>query len=96
MNASRHLQRRGIGAQAADRCFPDPLVIVEVKARSTKDAGLYAVTPTAQDRIARAAAVLAGRWRLTALPIRFDVVVIGAGWPKHIAGAWDVSLVKHS
>jgi putative endonuclease len=29
------------------------LVIVEVKARNTYDAGAYAVTPTAQERIAR-------------------------------------------
>ena len=35
------------------------LVIVEVKARKTYDAGAYAVTPTAQQRIARAAQVLA-------------------------------------
>lgn len=72
------------------------LVIVEVKARATRDLGLYAVTSTAQDRIARAATVLAGRWRMNALPIRFDVVVVGEGWPKHIPGAWDVSLVRHS
>ncbi|MET0183771.1 MAG: YraN family protein [Caulobacterales bacterium] len=73
------------------------LVIVEVKARASKDAGLYAVTPMAQDRIARAATMLAGRWRLNALPIRFDVVIVGAGlWPKHVLNAWDVSLAKHS
>ena len=65
------------------------LVIVEVKARSTYDAGAYAVTPTAQQRIARAAQVLAGRWRLTAAPIRFDLIVVGAGWlPRHERGAW--------
>lgn len=65
------------------------LVIVEVKARSTYDRGAYAVTPRAQDRIARAASVLAGRWRLTAAPIRYDLVVVGAGWlPRHERGAW--------
>lgn len=68
------------------------LVIVEVKARNTRDAGLYAVTPMQRERIGRAASVLAGRWRLNALPIRFDVVVIGAGWPQHVRGAWDVRL----
>ncbi len=67
-------------------------VIIEVKARSTRDAGLYAVTPMQQERIARAASVLAGRWRLNALPIRFDVVVIGAGWPHHVRNAWDARL----
>lgn len=68
------------------------LVIVEVKARKTREAGLYAVTPMQQARLGRAASVLAGRWRLNALPIRFDVVVIGAGWPHHVRGAWDVRL----
>lgn len=65
------------------------LVIVEVKARRSYDAGAYAVTPMAQGRIARAARVLAGRWRLTAAPIRFDLVVVGAGWlPRHERAAW--------
>lgn len=65
------------------------LVIVEVKARNTYDAGVYAVTPMAQQRIARAAQTLAGRWRLTAAPIRFDLVVVGSGLlPRHERGAW--------
>ena len=65
------------------------LVIVEVKARKSYDAGAYAVTPTAQKRIARAAQVLAGRWRLNAARIRFDLIVVGAGWlPRHERGAW--------
>jgi putative endonuclease len=67
------------------------LVIIEVKARKTLDAGIYAVTPMAQQRIARAAEALAGRWRLTAAPIRFDLVVIGAGMlPQHRRGAWFI------
>ncbi len=65
------------------------LVIIEVKARSSYDAGAYALTPASQDRIARAASVLAGRWRLTAAPIRYDLIVVGAGWlPRHERGAW--------
>ena len=65
------------------------LVIVEVKARRTYDAGAYAVTSTAQHRIARAAQALAGRWRLTSAPIRFDLVVVGSGLlPRHERGAW--------
>lgn len=65
------------------------LVIVEVKARDTYDAGAYAVPPTAQQRIARAAQVLAGRWRLTSAPIRFDLVVVGSSLlPRHERGAW--------
>jgi putative endonuclease len=65
------------------------LVIVEVKARDTYDAGAYALTPMGQQRIARAAQALAGRWRLTAAPIRFDLVVVGSGLlPRHERGAW--------
>jgi putative endonuclease len=65
------------------------LVIVEVKARNTYDAGAHAVTPTAQQRIARAAQVLAGRWRLTGAPMRFDLVVVGSSLlPRHERGAW--------
>jgi putative endonuclease len=65
------------------------LVIIEVKARNTYDAGAYAVTPMSQQRIMRAAQTLAGRWRLTAAPIRFDLVVVGSGLlPRHERGAW--------
>lgn len=65
------------------------LVIVEVKARSSYDAGAYAVTPMAQNRIARAATALAGRWRLTHAPIRFDLMVIGSSLlPRHERAAW--------
>lgn len=65
------------------------LVIVEVKARATYEAGMHAVTPMAQQRIARAAQALAGRWRLHAAPIRFDVVVVGASFlPNHERAAW--------
>lgn len=65
------------------------LVIVEVKARATYDAGVFAVTPTAQQRIARAAEVLAGRWRLQQAPIRFDLIVVGTGvLPRHLRAAW--------
>lgn len=65
------------------------LVIVEVKARNSFAAGMESVMPRQQERIARAAQTLAGRWRLTTAPIRFDVVVVGAGWlPRHERGAW--------
>lgn len=65
------------------------LVMVEVKARDTFDAGAYAVTPVAQQRIARAAQALAGRSRLQAAPVRFDLVVVGSGLlPRHQRAAW--------
>lgn len=65
------------------------LVIVEVKARASKRAGMDAVGPMQQQRIMRAASTLASRWRLTAAPIRLDVIVVGAGLlPIHERGAW--------
>ncbi|MBX3428045.1 MAG: YraN family protein [Hyphomonadaceae bacterium] len=65
------------------------LVIAEVKARATYEAGAYAVTPMAQQRIARAAQALAGRWRITSAPIRFDLLVVGSGLlPRHERNAW--------
>lgn len=65
------------------------LVIVEVKRRASKLAGGLAVSPRQQQRIARAALTLAGRWRLSRAPIRFDLVIIGARlWPIHERGAW--------
>jgi putative endonuclease len=65
------------------------LVIIEVKARNSYAAGALAVTPRAQQRIAGAGQLLAGRWRLTAAPIRYDLIVVGAGWlPRHERGAW--------
>lgn len=65
------------------------LVIVEVKARKSYEAGAYALTPAGQERIARAAQALAGRWRLTDAPIRYDLVVVGSGLlPRHERAAW--------
>src|SRR5262249_2331614 len=65
------------------------LVIVGDKARKSFQAGSDGVPPTGQQRIMRAAQTLAGRWRLNAAPIRFDLVVIGAGLlPRHERGAW--------
>ena len=65
------------------------LVIVEVKARKTLLAGTEAIGLEAQRRIMRAAQHLAGRWRLNKAPMRFDLMVIGAGLlPRHERGAW--------
>lgn len=65
------------------------LVIVEVKSRRSLALGAQSISPRSQERIMRAAQILAGRWRLNAAPIRLDLVVVGAGWfPKHERGAW--------
>ncbi|MBI1252001.1 MAG: YraN family protein [Alphaproteobacteria bacterium] len=65
------------------------LIIVEVKQRRDLLAGLEAVGPTQQGRLTRAAQALSARWRLLAAPVRFDVIVVGAGLtPRHVRGAW--------
>jgi putative endonuclease len=67
------------------------LVIVEVKARKSLPAALEAVGREQQQRILRAAQVLAGRWRLNQAPIRLDIIVIGARfWPHHLRNAWGL------
>jgi putative endonuclease len=67
------------------------LVIVEVKARKSIAAALNAVGLHQQQRILRAAQVLAGRWRLAQAPIRLDIIVIGARfWPHHVRNAWGL------
>lgn len=71
------------------------LVIVEVKARRNYSAGALALTDAGQDRIARAAGVLAGRWRLVQAPIRYDLIVVGASFlPKHQRGAWNAERLR--
>lgn len=74
------------------------IAAVEVKTRRDLAAGLEAVTAHQRRRIERAFAgwlagpagqgALAGRAGTAVL--RFDVVVIGAGRPRHLPGAWQV------
>lgn len=65
------------------------LVIVEVKARADEVAGILAVGARSRGRLTRAAQALAKRWRLGAVPIRFDIVVMRP-WsaPRHLINAW--------
>lgn len=74
------------------------IVVVEVKARATRDDGLYSITPAKQKRLARAAEALlqetekfAGLGKACDLNIRFDAVVIAPGQsPLHLPNAWQV------
>ena len=66
------------------------LVIVEVKARNTYDAGAYAVTPHSatahRARGYKRSRVAGGS---TQAPVRFDLVVVGSGLlPRHERAAW--------
>ncbi len=65
------------------------LAIVEVKARATLDGAAFALGPRQQRRLARAAAVAAGRPALAGLDVRFDVVLVAPWrWPRHLKDAW--------
>lgn len=67
----------------------DLLVIVEVKARPDTRSALEAVTDRQRRRLAHAAVILAHRWRLARLRIRFDIVVVRPfRWPLHVLDAW--------
>jgi putative endonuclease len=67
------------------------VAFVEVKARDSRDAAIFAVTPIGQRRIARAAAVwLAAHPAAAGLDLRFDVVLtMPRRWPRHLTGAFD-------
>lgn len=66
------------------------LVFVEVKARSTVEAGLEAIAADGYRRIEAAADLyLAAHARFSGLDIRFDLVVVTPGrWPTHVVNAF--------
>jgi putative endonuclease len=67
------------------------LVFIEVKARSSVDQGLHAVTPNQSRRISAAAAFFTARHDMTAIAEqRFDIVAVPSYlWPTHIKNAFD-------
>jgi putative endonuclease len=67
------------------------IAFVEVKARPDQDSGLYAISPTAQRRISRAAELwLAKHPDARAFDVRFDAIVIMRGkLPHHLMRAFD-------
>lgn len=69
------------------------LAIIEVKARRGKGAA-QALSLRQRRRIARAAdCYLAGQPALSALAVRFDLIIVGH-WrlPKHLEGAWSANI----
>lgn len=70
------------------------LVFVEVKWRSDLDAGLEAVTLSAQARITHAAAHYISRHaHLAHSPVRFDVIALAPWrWPVHLKGAFEAHI----
>ncbi|HLI10150.1 MAG TPA: YraN family protein [Alphaproteobacteria bacterium] len=67
------------------------LILVEVKARQRLEDAAEAVGARQRQRIARAAtAFLAQNRHLSALSVRFDVMLVRSWrWPRHIANAWQ-------
>ena len=67
------------------------LVAVEVKARTSIEAALEAVTLSQRQRLRRALrAYAARRPRLVATEVRLDLVALAPGrFPRHIRGAWS-------
>jgi putative endonuclease len=90
--ARRATGGRGTGAGELDLVARRGRVLafIEVKARDSRDAGLYAVTPQQQQRIVRAAEAFRARHaELCALDVRFDVMVVGPGLAfHHLSDAW--------
>jgi putative endonuclease len=67
------------------------LVAVEVKARTSLEAALEAVTPAQRRRLRRAlSAFVARRARYAKAELRLDLVALAPGrFPRHICGAWS-------
>lgn len=65
------------------------IAFVEIKARPSLTAGLEAVSPRAQRRIARAAEAFVAQRGLTPRITRFDLIVMRPRrLPRHVADAW--------
>jgi putative endonuclease len=67
------------------------LIAVEVKARTSLEAALEAVSFSQRQRLRRALrAYVARRPRLAAAEVRLDLVALAPGrFPRHIRGAWS-------
>jgi putative endonuclease len=67
----------------------DTLIFVEVKARATLDSGLFALHPSARQRIEAASRVLAPRYARGCTTTRIDAVLVRP-WalPVHMIAVW--------
>lgn len=68
----------------------DLIACVEVKARRSAEAGVFAVTATAQRRIRAASDLwLANQPDFSRLSVRYDIVTVTPwGWPRHLPDAF--------
>ncbi|MFZ3032685.1 MAG: YraN family protein [Parvibaculum sp.] len=67
------------------------LAFIEVKARGDVESAAQALGAAQRERLMRAASLfVAGRPRLQALDMRFDVMLVAPRrWPRHIPDAWQ-------
>ena len=86
--AMRHRTKRGEIDIIARR--GDLIACVEVKARRSAEAGVFAVTATAQRRIRAASDLwLAKQPDYNRLSVRYDIVTVTPwGWPRHLPDAF--------
>lgn len=68
------------------------VAFVEIKARPSEGAGLFAIDPHQQRRLLRAAEwFIKSHPELSGCDLRFDAVVVCPGrWPRHLPDAWRV------
>lgn len=67
----------------------DLLIFCEVKARARHEDGQWAITPTAEQRIMAAAQIWQSRHpKLRVDRLRFDLITVANGWPRHHPDAW--------
>lgn len=65
------------------------LAFVEVKARARTRLAVEALGPRQFGRVARAASLFVARHpRYAAHSIRFDAVLVGGLWPRHLPDVW--------
>ena len=82
---------RGTGAGEVDLIVRrgKTLVFVEVKKRPDEMTALNAIRPKNQRRIERTSQVFLSRFpQYQNYQVRYDVMMMTGGWPKHLMGAW--------
>lgn len=66
------------------------LAFVEVKGRGSYQAAAEALGGRQFGRVARAASLfIANHPRYAACSVRFDAVLVGGVWPRHLPGVWQ-------
>lgn len=88
-----HRARTGAGEIDLVALRGKVLAFIEVKARSSRELGMEAVSPRQQDRLIRAGALWqARRSSFASFQPRYDLIVIVPwAWPTHLQGAFQAT-----